>query len=109
MDAPFDPALQSPPPSLVIRADAFEAWLEDAKSGARIEYHRGHLVVDRCRGFGPLRETERREIERLADRALAFANESRLLLVQERHGKGDYSYVAIKPKRPTSSRRRGDG
>jgi hypothetical protein len=42
-----------------------------------------------------------RELAAIADRAFALAEEGRLLLVQKRQGPGDYSYLAIMPKRPS--------
>lgn len=95
----FSADLQPPPPSLAIREEEFCAWVGEAASGQRLEYHRGHLVIDRCRGFSPLGEKLRRELDAIADRAYALAEAGQLLLVQERHGDGDYSYFAIKPKR----------
>ena len=92
--------LQPPCPSLAIREEEFCAWVGQAAPGQRLEYHRGHLVNDRARGLSSFGDKLRRELGLIADRALALAAEGRLLLVQQRHGHGDYSYVAIKPKRP---------
>ncbi len=96
--------LVPPPPTLAIRKREFAAWVERAPAGARIEYHRGHLAVDRIRGFSPYGERERRELDAIAKRALALAEEGRLLLVQQRHGAGDYSYLAVKAKHPSAGR-----
>jgi len=99
------PDLVPPRRSLALREDEFGTWLETAGPGARIEYHRGHLVIDRARGFSPFGEKRRRELDRLANRALALAEQERLLLLQQRHDAGDYSYFAIMVKRPARSRR----
>lgn len=99
-----DPTLRPPPPTLSIRADDFDKWLERAAPGQRLEYHRGHLVADRTRGLSPFDDRERAEIAAVANRALALAEKGRLLLVQRRHGVGDYSYVAVKAK-PAQRRR----
>ena len=100
---------ESPPPSLAIREDDFCAWVGRAAPGRRLEYHRGHLIVDRTRGFSPFGEKLRRELNAVADRALALAEEGRLLLVQKRHGHGDYSYFAVKAKRQPKGVRNSGG
>ena len=101
---PIDAALQPPPRTLAVRAGEFEEWIEHTEPGQRVEYHRGYLVIDRARGFSPFAEKLRRELDAVADRALVLAEDGRLLLVQQRHGYGDYSYFAIKPKRPPGRR-----
>jgi hypothetical protein len=102
IDAPAlaEPRDLAPPPrTLAIGKGALLAWLENAEPGSRIEYHRGFLLLDRHRGFSPFPEHRRRELVALADRLLALAGTGWVLLVQERHGECDYSYVAIKAKR----------
>lgn len=89
--------LKKPTRALAIRARTFERWVERARPGARIEYHCGHLAVDRMSSFP---ESARRELNRIADRAFALAAEGRLLLVQRRIGSAGFSYVAIKAKSP---------
>ena len=93
-----------PPPSLACRKEELTAWVDTAKPGARIEYHRGHLVMDRVRGLGPFGERARRELIAVADTALALTEQGLICLVQHRHGCGDYSYVAVKAKPPSSGR-----
>ncbi len=90
--------------SLVIREGDFSKWLEAAKPGDRLEYHLGHLGVDRARGFSHLHEKSRRELCVVADRVASLADEGRLVLVQWRVGDGLFSYVAIVAKNPTGQR-----
>lgn len=92
--------LQPPPRSLAIREDDFCVWVGLAAPGQRVEYHRGHLVTDRVGGLTPFGEEARRELSSIAARAMTLAAEGRLLLVQQRHGYADFSYLAIKPNRP---------
>jgi len=96
------PDLARPRRSLALPEADLGSWLESAEPGARIEYHRGHLVIDRTRGFSPFGERLRCELDAIADRALALADEGRLLLVQEHHGDCDFSYFAIKTKHAAS-------
>ncbi len=91
----------STPPLLSLREEDFCRWIGEADPGDRIEYHRGLLAADRVRGLSLLANADRRELGAIADRALALAEEGRLLLVQKRQGPGDYSYLAIMPKRPS--------
>jgi hypothetical protein len=73
----------------------FRAWLAHAGPGARLEYHRGLLAIDRTKGASALNEAARRKLNTVADHTLALSNEGRLHLLQERHGDGDYSYWAV--------------
>ena len=98
--------LDPPSHSLAIRGDEFTAWLEHAAPGARVEYHRGFLPLDRDLGSSPFGHRRRRELIEIAHRAAALAESGRVLLAQERHGFCDYSYFAIQPKRqPHDSRK----
>ncbi len=80
---------------LTLRENAFAEWLAEAKPGARITYHRGHLGSDREPGMSPFPAARRHELARMADRALALALEGRLHLLQERHGDGEADYLAV--------------
>jgi hypothetical protein len=91
--------------TLSITEEAFCSWLGKAVPGDRIEYHRGHLLIDRSRKLGPFSETDRRDLSATANRALALAEQGRLCLVQKRHGECDYSYIAIIARRPPPARR----
>ena len=92
------PATQA---SLSLREEDFCGWIGQADPGDRLEYHRGLLAVDRRENLSLLGNADRLELCAIADRALALADEGRLLLVQKRHGPGDYSYLAIMSKRPS--------
>ena len=84
--------------SLVIRECDFSKWLDHARPGDRLEYHRGHLVIDRAYGVSRLDEKHRGELHAIAKRAVFLAEASRLILVQLRLDEGEFSYVAIKTK-----------
>jgi len=87
--------LQSAPPSLTIREEEFCEWVGRAEPGQQVDYHRGILGMDRAKGFSPFDEKRRRELGRIANRAMALAQKGRLLLVQRRHGEVGISYIAI--------------
>jgi len=90
------PSVSAVPPlrSLMIREGDFLKWIEHAGSGDRLEYHRGHLGADREAGSS-LSDTMRRELGRIADRAMDLALEGRLHLVQERRGKDVTAYLVV--------------
>ena len=80
--------------SLMIRESDFLKWIERAGPGDRLEYHRGHLGADREAG-SPLPDTMRRDLGRIADRAMDLALEGRLHLVQERRGTDVTAYLVV--------------
>lgn len=80
--------------SLVIREGDFIKWLDHARPGNRLEYHLGHLGADREEG-SPLPEALHRELGRIADRAMEFALQGRLHLVQERRCEDVTAYLAV--------------
>ena len=82
------------PGALVIRGCDFINWLEQARSGDCLEYHRGHLGADREPGSA-LPEGLRLELSWIADHAMELALEGRLHLVQERRGKETTAYLAV--------------
>ena len=101
-------ALSRPPPpaipasALIIDVADFEAWLQTAQPGSLIEYHRGHLCLDRQQKFdaphnAPVNKA-RAVLNELATRALRASERDLVHLVQRRHDDGDYSYLAIKSR-----------
>ena len=72
----------------------------NAEPGEPIEYHRGHLSIDRTRGATLLPEDLRRGLSRVADRAWRLAEEGRLILAQRRLDAGGFAYLAIMARRP---------
>ena len=100
------PAAQQAPSalSLVIDKAGFEAWLKTARPGSLIEYHRGHLCVDRQPKLDDPDSEVRAELHRLAVRVLRAADQGLVHLVQRRRGPEDFGYLAIKTgKTPRSN------
>ena len=92
-----------PKASLVLRERAFGKWLGNARGGERVEYHRGVLVIDREPRISALAERHRQELVRIADRAMALAGEGQVLLLQERRGTDDFSYVAVMARKKSTA------
>lgn len=93
-----------PSAALSIFEKDFCIWVGHAEPGTKLEYHRGFLSSDRVRGMSAFGEKARRELGAIADRAQRLAAEGRLILTQERHGDGDYSYYAAKPMKVSGRR-----
>lgn len=95
MTASISPASATPRVrSLVIREGDFSTWLDHARPGDRIAYHQGHLGADRD-GGSALTDALRRELARVADRAMEYSLQGRLHLVQERCSKDVIAYLAV--------------
>jgi hypothetical protein len=85
----------SPPPTA---DDRFCAWLRQASPNEWFAYHRGWLVCDLNEHCRAMPDAQRRAIRRVAKRAWSAAEHGLVHLVQNRHGPGDYSYIAIRAK-----------
>ena len=100
--APSRPPAAMPAPALMIDAAGFEAWLQIARPGSLIEYHRGQLCVDRQHKVNAPRNTPENKardvLHELATRALRASERGLVHLVQRRRGPEDFSYLAIKSR-----------
>jgi hypothetical protein len=82
------------------------AWIGQAAPGDILEYHRGFLALDTFSLGSPLGDRDRKELSRVASRAMWAAEQGLVHLVQRRNGPDDFSYLAIarpKPKRAAAS------
>ena len=86
-------------PSLILDQAVFTALLKTARPGSPIEYHRGHLCVDRQPKPDAPDNEARLELHRLASAAMRAAGQGLVHLVQRRRGPEDFSYLAIKAGR----------
>jgi hypothetical protein len=78
---------------------AFTAWLQRAEAGERLTYWRGHLAIDASPLASRLRGDDRERLGRIGRLAWNMAQKGWLDLLQQRHGAGDFSYVAVR-RRP---------
>jgi hypothetical protein len=74
---------------------AFYRWLECARAGEQLEYHRGLLTRDRSPA-SELADDDRRALAEIADAVFRAAEGGQVHLVQRRHWPFDFSYLAIK-------------
>jgi hypothetical protein len=84
---------------LLMTEELFCDWLASAQPGQRVEYYRGLLLHDRMPSSTALQARDRVALVGLAKRAMQAAEDDRVLLLQRRHGDGDYSYIAVKASR----------
>lgn len=91
-------AMRNAPTSNFTACDdaGFCIWLETAKAGQTIEYHRGFLAEDANPHFSQLPEAQRIDLTRLAGRAYRAAEQRLVHLVQRRLVSGSFSYLAIR-------------
>jgi len=75
---------------------ALAHWLRTAKPGDRLVYHVGHLSFDRT-PVSALPRARRETLARVADRAMAMAENGCLVLAQQRLEDGGIAYLAIMP------------
>jgi hypothetical protein len=75
-------------------------WLGAAVPGDTLVYHRGFLPLDVVPRADRLAERERKELVRVARRAMWAADKGLVHLVQRRHGPEDASYLLIARPRP---------
>ena len=80
----------------------FCAWVAQAVSGDRLEYHRGFLAGDIVPSVSSLAANERTELSLLATRAAWVEAQGLVHLVQQRLGPDLFAYLAI--ARPKTSR-----
>lgn len=86
--------------SLLLTEAQLCAWIGQATSGARIEYHRGFLAIDTVRASSDLVEPVRKELVRIGRRVWWAAEKNLVHLVQRRLGPDRFSYLAIARARP---------
>ena len=70
------------------------AWLNQAKPGDALEYHRGFLALDRS-GQSPASDDDRIALGQLASLAMRLANRGLVDLAQRRIALDCFSYLAI--------------
>ena len=80
------------------------AWLGTTIPGDRLAYHRGFLALDCAPSTGRMTERERKELLRVARRAMFAAENGLAHLIQHRNGQDCYTYFIVARPRPASER-----
>ena len=71
-------------------------WIAQASSGDRIQYHEGHLLVDRSESFSMLPKAQRQALDLLARRAWIAMELGLAHLMSHRHAINHYQYIAVR-------------
>lgn len=79
-------------------------WLGAATAGDRVCYHRGFLALDCDPAASHLGAADRRELSRVAKRALQAVEAGFVYPTQRRNGPGDFAYLLVARPRPISAR-----
>jgi hypothetical protein len=81
---------------------AFRRWLADAQPGDALQYHEGHLLLDRSETASDLPAAERRRVDGLASQVWNAREGGLLHLFSQCIDEGHFRYVAIRSSRPVS-------
>ena len=83
------------PPKPLTEA-AFCDWIAQACSGDQIQYHEGHLLVDRSESFSMLPKAQRQALDAVAKRAWIAMELGLAHLLSHRHAINHYQYIAVR-------------
>lgn len=82
---------------------SFCAWVAQAVSGDRLEYHRGFLGIDTQAPISTLPEPDRRQLVALASVAHRAFVAGLVHLVQARLGPDQFAYIAVARPKPKAA------
>jgi hypothetical protein len=87
------------PPKPLTEA-AFRRWLAAAEPGDALQYHEGHLLLDRAETASRLPAAERLRVHAVANQSWQAAELGLLHLFSRRIDEGRFVYLAIRSSRP---------
>ena len=73
---------------------AYQTWINKSRKNARITYYRGYLVEPSIQPIAPTQD--RKRVEKLQKAAYDSYLADLVTLVQKRHGRFDYEYIAVR-------------
>ena len=73
---------------------AYQTWINKSRKNARITYYRGYLVEPSIQPIAPTQDRNR--VEKLQKAVYDTYVANLVTLVQKRHGKFDYEYIAVR-------------
>ena len=73
---------------------AYQTWINKSKKRDKITYYRGYLVVPSIQPIAPT--LDRNRVEKLQRAVYDSYLANLVTLVQKRHGRFDYEYMAIR-------------
>jgi hypothetical protein len=73
---------------------AYQTWINKSRKGDKITYYRGYLVEPSIQPIAPTQD--RKRVEKLQRAVFDTYLTNLVTLVQKRHGRFDYEYIAIR-------------
>ena len=81
---------------IMIGKKRLDEWLKKAKKGDKITYYHGYLCDPYLQPYDKVKHEDHPRIHRFQKYVYRLYELRRLTLVQKRHGKMDYDYMAVK-------------
>ena len=73
---------------------AYQTWIDKSRKNDKITYYRGYIVEPSIQPIAPT--MDRKRVEKLQRAVYNSYLEDLVLLVQKKHGKLDYEYIAVR-------------
>ena len=73
---------------------AYQTWINKSRKGDKITYYRGYLVEPSIQPIAPTQD--RKRVEKLQTAVYHTYLTNLVTLVQKRHGRFDYEYMAVR-------------
>ena len=80
--------------NIVMSLKAYETWIKKSRRNDRITYYRGYLVEPSIQPIAPT--MDRKRVEKLQQAVFNTYLADLVTLVQKRHGRFDYEYMAVR-------------
>ena len=80
--------------NIVMSLKAYQTWINKSRKRDKITYYRGYLVEPSIQPIAPTQD--RKRVEKLQQAVLATYFSDLVTLVQKKHGRFDYEYIAVR-------------
>ena len=80
--------------NIVMSLKAYQTWINKSRKKDKINYYRGYMVEPSIQPIAPT--MDRKRVEKLQRAVFDTYLINLVTLVQKRHGKFDYEYIAVK-------------
>ena len=79
---------------LMLSIKRFDEWVNKSRKGDKITYYRGYMVEPSIQPIAPT--MDRKRVEKLQRAVYKTYLSNLVTLVQKRHGRFDYEYMAVR-------------
>jgi|TARA_Y100000310_G_scaffold227181_1_gene229402 hypothetical protein len=80
--------------NIVMSLKAYQTWIDKSRKNDKITYYRGYIVEPSIQPIAPT--MDRKRVEKLQTAVFNTYLSNLVTLVQKRHGKLDYEYIAVR-------------